>query len=92
MTSETIPQPPGYPVLGDVFDVRGRRPHPGAYESGFAGDGLFTSWTQEPNWKKAHDILLPTSEYGQSETSRRRVDLLPNQRTSRAPISTEVRF
>src|SRR3712207_4535912 len=25
-----------------------------------AGDGLFTSWTQEPNWKKAHNILLPT--------------------------------
>lgn len=25
----------------------------------FAGDGLFTSWTQEPNWKKAHNILLP---------------------------------
>jgi cytochrome P450 / NADPH-cytochrome P450 reductase len=23
------------------------------------GDGLFTSWTQEPNWKKAHNILLP---------------------------------
>jgi cytochrome P450/NADPH-cytochrome P450 reductase len=25
----------------------------------FAGDGLFTSWTQEPNWHKAHTILLP---------------------------------
>ncbi|MCQ6562193.1 bifunctional cytochrome P450/NADPH--P450 reductase [Paenibacillus mendelii] len=24
----------------------------------FAGDGLFTSATQEPNWKKAHNILL----------------------------------
>ncbi|HEX5915559.1 MAG TPA: cytochrome P450, partial [Rubrobacter sp.] len=24
-----------------------------------AGDELFTSWTQEPNWKKAHNILLP---------------------------------
>ncbi|MCD7035827.1 bifunctional cytochrome P450/NADPH--P450 reductase [Metabacillus sp. GX 13764] len=26
----------------------------------FAGDGLFTSWTHEPNWKKAHNILLPS--------------------------------
>ncbi|TYA14962.1 cytochrome P450 [Paenibacillus faecis] len=26
----------------------------------FAGDGLFTSWTYEPNWKKAHHILLPS--------------------------------
>ncbi|WP_341280938.1 cytochrome P450 [Paenibacillus sp. FSL H8-0537] len=26
----------------------------------FGGDGLFTSWTHEPNWKKAHNILLPT--------------------------------
>jgi cytochrome P450/NADPH-cytochrome P450 reductase len=25
----------------------------------FAGDGLFTAWTQEPNWRKAHNILLP---------------------------------
>jgi cytochrome P450/NADPH-cytochrome P450 reductase len=24
-----------------------------------AGDGLFTSWTHEPNWQKAHNILLP---------------------------------
>jgi cytochrome P450/NADPH-cytochrome P450 reductase len=26
-----------------------------------AGDGLFTSWTAEPNWHKAHNILLPPS-------------------------------
>ncbi|MDN5709317.1 MAG: cytochrome P450, partial [Planococcus sp. (in: firmicutes)] len=26
----------------------------------FGGDGLFTSGTQEPNWKKAHNILLPS--------------------------------
>jgi len=26
----------------------------------FAGDGLFTSWTDEPNWRKAHNILMPT--------------------------------
>lgn len=24
-----------------------------------AGDGLFTAWTHEPNWKKAHNILIP---------------------------------
>lgn len=27
---------------------------------GVAGDGLFTSDTEEPNWHKAHNILLPT--------------------------------
>lgn len=26
----------------------------------FTGDGLFTSWTYEPNWQKAHHILLPS--------------------------------
>ncbi|MCS3600395.1 cytochrome P450/NADPH-cytochrome P450 reductase [Bacillus sp. JUb91] len=26
----------------------------------FTGDGLFTSKTSEPNWRKAHNILLPT--------------------------------
>ncbi|WP_068775891.1 bifunctional cytochrome P450/NADPH--P450 reductase [Paenibacillus sp. FJAT-26967] len=26
----------------------------------FAGDGLFTSWTEETNWQKAHHILLPS--------------------------------
>lgn len=25
----------------------------------FAGDGLFTAYTQEPNWQKAHQILMP---------------------------------
>src|SRR5215468_7751992 len=25
----------------------------------FAGDGLFTAYTSEPNWSKAHHILLP---------------------------------
>jgi cytochrome P450 / NADPH-cytochrome P450 reductase len=25
----------------------------------FAGDGLFTAYTQEPNWAKAHNVLLP---------------------------------
>ncbi len=26
---------------------------------GLGGDGLFTSWTSEPNWQKAHNILIP---------------------------------
>ncbi|WAL99435.1 cytochrome P450 [Streptomyces sp. Je 1-369] len=26
---------------------------------GIAGDGLFTAYNEEPNWAKAHDILLP---------------------------------
>lgn len=26
----------------------------------FSGDGLFTSKTKEPNWQKAHNILLPS--------------------------------
>ena len=26
----------------------------------FSGDGLFTSWTKEDNWRKAHNILLPS--------------------------------
>ena len=25
----------------------------------FGGDGLFTAYTQEPNWSRAHNILLP---------------------------------
>jgi cytochrome P450 / NADPH-cytochrome P450 reductase len=105
---EPIPQPPGYPVLGNVFDLMGEetpiqaliklaRQYGPIFRlqmpqgsnivlSGFdlvdevcdekhfdkflgpglrnaralAGDGLFTSWTQEPNWHKAHNILLPT--------------------------------
>ncbi|MEW4369676.1 bifunctional cytochrome P450/NADPH--P450 reductase [Paenibacillus kandeliae] len=26
----------------------------------FTGDGLFTSWTDEPNWGKAHRLLMPS--------------------------------
>src|SRR5215212_4755256 len=104
---EPIPQPPGYPLVGNVFDLIGEetpiqalmklaRQYGPIFRlhmpqgsnivlSGFelveevcdekhfdkflgpglrnaravAGDGLFTSWTQEPNWHKAHNILLP---------------------------------
>lgn len=34
----------------------------------FAGDGLFTARTQEPNWAKAHNILLPN--FGQRAMQR----------------------
>ena len=30
----------------------------------FAGDGLFTAHTFEPNWRKAHNILLPAFSMG----------------------------
>ncbi|SCW77275.1 cytochrome P450 / NADPH-cytochrome P450 reductase [Paenibacillus tianmuensis] len=36
-------------IKGDLENVRA-----------FTGDGLFTSRTDEPNWQKAHRILLPT--------------------------------
>src|SRR5262245_4648349 len=33
---------------------------PGATQArAFTGDGLFTAYNEEPNWKKAHNILLP---------------------------------
>jgi cytochrome P450/NADPH-cytochrome P450 reductase len=25
----------------------------------FGGDGLFTAWTHEPNWQRAHNVLMP---------------------------------
>ncbi|MHA7962033.1 bifunctional cytochrome P450/NADPH--P450 reductase [Streptomyces sp. L500] len=30
----------------------------------FAGDGLFTAFNDEPNWRKAHDILMPAFSLG----------------------------
>ncbi|MCC3767412.1 bifunctional cytochrome P450/NADPH--P450 reductase [Streptomyces sp. UNOC14_S4] len=30
----------------------------------FAGDGLFTAFHHEPNWRKAHDILMPAFSLG----------------------------
>jgi cytochrome P450 / NADPH-cytochrome P450 reductase len=103
---EPIPQPPPYPVIGNLLDVRGEVPilnlmklaeaYGPIYRlhlsgpsmvvlSSFelvdqvcdserfdkflgpaiksarvvAGDGLFTAWTDEPNWRKAHNILTP---------------------------------
>jgi cytochrome P450/NADPH-cytochrome P450 reductase len=103
---EPIPQPPPYPVIGNLLDVRGEVPilnlmklaetYGPIYRLGLggrsmvvlssfelvdqvcdnerfdkflgpaiksaravAGDGLFTAWTDEPNWRKAHNILTP---------------------------------
>jgi cytochrome P450 / NADPH-cytochrome P450 reductase len=105
-TLEPIPQPPGYPVIGNLLDLDSEAPIQaimklarqygpifrlnlptghlvvvssfdlvdelcdderfdkligGALRNlrAFLGDGLFTAWTQEPNWGKAHNILLP---------------------------------
>jgi cytochrome P450/NADPH-cytochrome P450 reductase len=103
---QPIPQPPPYPVIGNLLDVRGEVPilnliklaetygpifrlrlagpwmvvlssfelvdqvcdnehfdkflGPGIMSArAVAGDGLFTAWTDEPNWRKAHNILTP---------------------------------
>lgn len=34
----------------------------------FAGDGLFTAYNHEPNWAKAHDILMPAFALGSMRT------------------------
>ncbi|MCX5384271.1 cytochrome P450 [Streptomyces sp. NBC_00083] len=34
----------------------------------FAGDGLFTAYNDEPNWSKAHDILMPAFALGSMRT------------------------
>ena len=116
---EPIPQPPGYPVLGNLFDIQGAEtpiqallklagqygpifqlrvgPNRLIIVSGFdlvdelcdeerfdkmlgpgllsaralAGDGLFTFWTHEPNWKKAHTSSCQTSACAPSATTTR---------------------
>ncbi|WP_028401294.1 bifunctional cytochrome P450/NADPH--P450 reductase [Ectobacillus panaciterrae] len=53
----------GHKLVAEVCDgARFDKSIEGALEKvrAFAGDGLFTSRTQEPNWKKAHNLLLPT--------------------------------
>jgi cytochrome P450/NADPH-cytochrome P450 reductase len=34
----------------------------------FAGDGLFTAYNDEPNWAKAHDVLMPAFALGSMRT------------------------
>ncbi|MEC5231029.1 bifunctional P-450/NADPH--P450 reductase [Bacillus inaquosorum] len=42
----------------------------------FSGDGLFTSWTHEPNWRKAHNILMPTfSQQAMKDYHEKMVDI-----------------
>lgn len=53
----------GHELVAEVCDVR--RFDKQIYNElenvrAFSGDGLFTSRTTEPNWQKAHNILLPT--------------------------------
>ncbi|PJH92048.1 bifunctional P-450/NADPH--P450 reductase [Bacillus sp. SN1] len=53
----------GYELVKEVCDEeRFDKSIEGALEKvrAFSGDGLFTSWTHEPNWRKAHNILMPT--------------------------------
>ncbi|MCC9021992.1 bifunctional cytochrome P450/NADPH--P450 reductase [Bacillus nakamurai] len=53
----------GHELVAEVCDEsRFDKSIEGALEKvrAFAGDGLFTSWTHEPNWRKAHNILMPT--------------------------------
>lgn len=53
----------GHELVAEVCDEsRFDKSVEGALEKvrAFAGDGLFTSWTHESNWRKAHNILVPT--------------------------------
>ncbi len=53
----------GHDLVAEVCDTnRFDKQIHGELESlrALAGDGLFTSRTTEPNWRKAHNILLPT--------------------------------
>ncbi|GAB2724374.1 bifunctional cytochrome P450/NADPH--P450 reductase [Kitasatospora kifunensis] len=38
------------------------------YVREFTGDGLFTAYNDEPNWAKAHDILMPAFALGSMRT------------------------
>ncbi|REK76762.1 bifunctional cytochrome P450/NADPH--P450 reductase [Paenibacillus paeoniae] len=53
----------GHELVAEVCDIKRFDKH--IYSElenlrAFSGDGLFTSRTSEPNWRKAHNILLPT--------------------------------
>ena len=52
----------GFPFVDEISDDRrfDKTLGPGLVTvRGFVGDGLFTAYTEEPNWGKAHRILLP---------------------------------
>jgi len=53
----------GHKIAADVFDEdRFEKSVKDELDNvrAFAGDGLFTSRMEEPNWQKAHNILFPT--------------------------------
>ncbi|MFG3280641.1 cytochrome P450 [Streptomyces sp. NPDC048111] len=60
----------------------------------FAGDGLFTAYNDEPNWAKAHDILMPAFALGSLRTyhpamlrvARRVIDSWDDRAGSGAPV------
>ncbi|MGW1887213.1 bifunctional cytochrome P450/NADPH--P450 reductase [Streptomyces sp. NPDC001970] len=60
----------------------------------FAGDGLFTAYNHEPNWAKAHDILMPAFALGSMRTyhpvmvkvARRLIDTWERHAAAGAPV------
>ncbi|MDV9176292.1 cytochrome P450, partial [Streptomyces sp. W16] len=58
-------------LVTDLADERRFAKHVGpALENvrAFAADGLFTAYNDEPNWAKAHDILMPAFALGSMRT------------------------
>ncbi|MEU9445130.1 cytochrome P450 [Streptomyces sp. NPDC048304] len=58
-------------LVADLADERRFAKHIGpALENvrSFAADGLFTAYNDEPNWAKAHDILMPAFALGSMRT------------------------
>ncbi|MFG3200565.1 cytochrome P450 [Streptomyces sp. NPDC048192] len=58
-------------LVADLSDERRFAKHIGpALENvrSFAADGLFTAYNDEPNWAKAHDILMPAFALGSMRT------------------------
>lgn len=58
-------------LVTDLADERRFAKHIGpALENvrAFAADGLFTAYNDEPNWAKAHDILMPAFALGSMRT------------------------
>ncbi|MQS16969.1 cytochrome P450 [Streptomyces kaniharaensis] len=60
----------------------------------FTGDGLFTAYNEEPNWARAHDILMPAFALGSMRTyhpvmlrvARRLIDSWDRSSAAGAPV------
>ncbi|SOB86242.1 cytochrome P450 / NADPH-cytochrome P450 reductase [Streptomyces sp. 1331.2] len=60
----------------------------------FTGDGLFTAYNEEPNWARAHDILMPAFALGSMRTyhpvmlrvARRLIDSWDGRSAAGAPV------